>query len=191
MPVPLRQNFTYRIPEEFRERIKIGARVLVPFGKQLLTGYAVAFHPAIEPGSEMQPEEIKDIAELTDDEPLITEEILKLTQWTADYYAASWGEILKASLPAGINVSVEKMLSITDLGRHEIFRAPEDKNLKTKILSHLMEHPEASLSELAKNFGAGARREMPKLVKAGLVHLSLESREEKAKPKLQRLVKLL
>src|SRR6185436_19464839 len=38
-----------------------------------------------------------------DDEPLITPEILRLTKWTSDYYASFWGEMLKASLPAGIN----------------------------------------------------------------------------------------
>ncbi|MEO7539568.1 MAG: primosomal protein N', partial [Pyrinomonadaceae bacterium] len=32
-----------------------------------------------------------------------TPEILELTKWTADYYASFWGEMLKASLPAGIN----------------------------------------------------------------------------------------
>jgi primosomal protein N' (replication factor Y) len=189
VPVPLRQTFTYRIPAQYQDKIKIGARVLVPFGRQLLTGYAVAFHP--EAGASVPDEEIKDIAELTDTEPLITGEILKLTQWAADYYAASWGEILKASLPAGINVSVEKVVSITDLGRNEISGVPADKNLKAKILSHLSGQTEASLNELARKFGAGARREIPKLTKAGLVELSLQSKEEKAKPKLQRVVKLL
>jgi len=189
VPVPLRQTFTYRIPEEYRDEIKIGARVLVPFGKQLLTGYAVAFHA--EAGADIPPEEIKDIAELTDTESLITDEILKLTKWAADYYAASWGEILKASLPAGINVSVEKVVSITGAGRNEISGEPAGKNLKTKILSYLSEQSEASLNELAKTFGAGARREIPKLAKAGLVELALQSKEEKAKPKLQRVVKLL
>ncbi len=191
VPVPLRQNFTYRIPEEYREQIKIGARVLVPFGKQLLTGYVVAFHAAIAADSEIPVEEIKDIAELTDTEPLITEEILKLTEWVADYYAASRGEILKASLPAGINVSVEKVVSITEAGGREISGEPAGKNLKIKILSYLSEREEASLSELAKKFGAGVRREIPKLAKTGLVELSLESREEKAKPKLQRVARLL
>src|ERR1044072_6534574 len=90
VPVPLRRTFTYRVPPAFRDDIKIGARVLVPFGKQLLTGYAVVFHA--EPDAGVPLEEIKDIAELTDTEPLISDEILKLTQWTADYYAASWGE---------------------------------------------------------------------------------------------------
>jgi primosomal protein N' (replication factor Y) len=188
VPVPLRRTFTYRIPEEYRADIKIGARVLVPFGKQLLTGYAVVFHS--EPDAGVPVEEIKDIAELTDTEPLISDEILKLTQWTADYYAASWGEILKASLPAGINVSVEKKVSITGAGKKQSAEAP-GKTIGAKVLAYLSENESAPLGELAKKFGTGARREIPKLAKSGLVEITLEEKEEKARPKLQRVVRLL
>jgi primosomal protein N' (replication factor Y) len=189
VPVPLRRTFTYRVPEELRAEIKPGARVQVPFGKQLLTGYAVAFHSEADAG--ISPDEIKDIAELTDTEPLFSEEILKLTQWTADYYAASWGEILKASLPAGINVSIEKVVFITEAGRKESLRDTAGKTIKARVLIHLAENNSAPLGELAKKFGAGARREIPRMAKAGLVEITLEEKEEKAKPKLQRVAKLL
>ena len=103
LPVPLRRSFTYRIPEEMRGAIKLGARLKVPFGKRSLTGYAVVLHAELPAEIEFNESKIKNIIEVTDDEPLITPEILKLTQWTADYYASFWGEMLKASLPAGIN----------------------------------------------------------------------------------------
>ncbi len=103
LPVPLRRVFTYHIPEEMRGAIKLGARMLLPFGRRNLTGYAVGLHAELPPGVEIDVSKIKDIIEVTDDEPLITPEILRLTQWTADYYASFWGEMLKAALPAGIN----------------------------------------------------------------------------------------
>ena len=113
LPLPLRQTFTYRLPLGLRENVKTGARLLVPFGKRQITGYAVALHVRLSDEIEFEESAIKDAIELIDEEPLITEEILKLTQWTADYYASSWGEVLKASLPAGINASVEQIVSIT------------------------------------------------------------------------------
>src|SRR5258706_4267835 len=103
LPVPLRRSFTYRVPEEIRSRIKLGARMMLPFGRRNLTGYAVGLHTELPPDVEIDESKIRDIIEVTDDEPLITPEILKLTQWTADYYASFWGEMLKAALPAGIN----------------------------------------------------------------------------------------
>ncbi len=113
LPLPLRQTFTYRLPVALQENLKIGARLLVPFGKRQLTGYAVALHTKISPELEIEEEIIKDALELVDGEPLVTEEIVRLTQWTADYYSASWGEVLKASLPAGINATTEQIYTIT------------------------------------------------------------------------------
>src|SRR5437870_4834986 len=103
LPVPLRRAFTYRVPEEMQGTIKLGARLKLPFGRRNLTGYAVSLHAELPPDVEIDQSRIKDIIEVIDDEPLVTPEILKLTQWTADYYASFWGEMLKAALPAGIN----------------------------------------------------------------------------------------
>ena len=106
LPVPVRRVFTYRIPEPLRAEIKLGARLKVPFGKRNMTGYAVALHDELPADIEFDLSKMKDIIEVSDpsdDAPLITPEILKLTQWTADYYASFWGEMLKAALPAGIN----------------------------------------------------------------------------------------
>ena len=103
LPVPLRRVFTYRVPKEMREKLKLGARLMLPFGRRNVTGYAVGLHIDLPADVEIDESKIKDIIDVTDDEPLITPEILKLTQWTADYYSSFWGEMLKASLPAGIN----------------------------------------------------------------------------------------
>ena len=103
LPVPLRRAFTYRIPEGMQSEIKPGARLKLPFGRRNLTGYAVALHHELPADVEIDEAKIKEVIELVDPEPLITPEILRLTQWTADYYASFWGEMLKASLPAGIN----------------------------------------------------------------------------------------
>ncbi len=103
LPVPLRRVFTYRLPEEMRGVIKLGARLKLPFGRRNMTGYAVGLHTELPADVDIDELKIKNVIEVSDDEPLITPEILKLTQWTADYYASFWGEMLKASLPAGIN----------------------------------------------------------------------------------------
>lgn len=103
LPVPLRRVFTYRVPDELGQRLKLGARMRVSFGRREMVGYAVGLHETLPPDLDVDESKLKDIAEILDEEPLITPEILKLTQWTADYYASFWGEMLKASLPAGLN----------------------------------------------------------------------------------------
>lgn len=103
LPIPLRQVFTYRVPEPLQGKIKLGARLVLPFGRRNITGYAVGLHEELPEDVDIDVGKIRDVLEVADEDPLINEEILKLTQWTADYYASFWGEMLKASLPAGLN----------------------------------------------------------------------------------------
>ena len=103
LPVPLRRVFTYRVPESISDEIALGTRVQVPFGRRELTGYVVAVHDELPQEFAIEDAKIRDVIAVLDTQPLITPEILRLTQWTADHYAGFWGEILKASLPAGLH----------------------------------------------------------------------------------------
>lgn len=192
LALPLRQTFTYRLPVGLRENVKTGARLLVPFGKRQLTGYAVALHTRLSDDIEFEENTIKDALELIDEEPLITEEILKLTQWTADYYASSWGEVLKASLPAGINASVEQIVSITSKGRDELAKITTAKTVKTQVLKYLAESGEIPTRELANHFGTSATqravRELDKNEWITTFHRTLTAQ---VKPKRRKAVRLL
>ncbi len=103
LPIPIRRAFTYRIPEPMRGQIKLGSRLRLPFGKRDIIGYAIELHDELPQDTDVDETKLKNVAAVIDDEPLITPEILKLTQWTADYYASFWGEMLKAALPAGLH----------------------------------------------------------------------------------------
>ncbi|MGI9054199.1 MAG: replication restart helicase PriA, partial [Pyrinomonadaceae bacterium] len=192
LPVPLRQTFTYSLPNGLRENIKTGARLLVPFGKRHLTGYAVALHQKLSEEIEFEKGAIKDVIELIDEEPLITDEILRLTQWSADYYAASWGEMLKASLPAGINATFEQIVSISAEGRDELLKLSTAKTNKVKILQFLAEHGETSLRELEKTFGAAtAKRAVRELSLSNFAKTFQRTITAQVKPKRRKAVKLL
>ena len=38
---------------------------------------------------------------MLDDESLLTDNLLRLTRWMADYYLCGWGQVLSAVVPAG------------------------------------------------------------------------------------------
>lgn len=192
LPLPMRQTFTYHLPENIRDNIKIGSRLLVPFGKRNLTGYAVELHQTLDEGLEIELENIKDALELLDEEPLLTEEILKLTQWTADYYSASWGEVLKASLPAGVNVETEQIVQITANGRDELLKVSTAKTAKVQILNFIAENEEVSMRQLTKQFGAStAQRIVRDLVKQNWAASFQRTLSSKTKPKRRKAVRLL
>jgi Primosomal protein N'' (replication factor Y) - superfamily II helicase len=43
LPVPLRRTFTYKVTANNAARVQIGTRVVVPFGKRMLTGMSSTF----------------------------------------------------------------------------------------------------------------------------------------------------
>lgn len=103
VPVHVAQTFTYRLTPEQSIHAKPGARIMVPFGRKLRTGYIVALHDELPADLDLDESEIKEAERLVDEVPVSTPEILQLAKWVAEYYASPLGEVIKATLPPGIN----------------------------------------------------------------------------------------
>lgn len=192
LPLPPRRTFTYKLPPELSERVELGARVMVPFGNRLLTGYAVALHPTLDAELGVDEATVKNVSELIDESPLINEEILLLTKWAADYYAGSWGEMLKATLPAGINAAVEQFTGITESGREHLLHAKSLKSVRFHILKRLSAVGEIAQREIEKEFGASAaKRAIRELVRSSYLRISNRAVAEKVKAKRRKAVRLL
>jgi primosomal protein N' (replication factor Y) len=98
IPRPIRRLFTYEIPPALLDRCRRGVRVVVPFGRSRLTGYLLDLDPrSVE--SAAPPFPLRQVEEVLDQEPILDEAVLDLTRWAADYYVASWGEMIRAALP--------------------------------------------------------------------------------------------
>jgi primosomal protein N' (replication factor Y) (superfamily II helicase) len=191
LPVPLRQTFTYRIPPALIGEIGVGARIIVPFGKRMLTGYAVSFTHEPPAGNDFDLDSIKNVSELIDPEPMITYEVMDLAEWVADYYAGSLGEVLKASLPAGINAAMERFVTATVEGRRALGSSVGKKALKWKILRSVAETDEVSTKDLEGDFGSGATRAVRELERDGLVNVTLRRSASHVRPKRRKAVRLL
>src|SRR5690349_17325503 len=108
LPVPIAKLFTYRVPLNFNERIKVGQRAIVPFGpKKILTGVIATIHDRPPVGYEA-----KYILELLDEAEIINRQQFELYQWIADYYMSTLGEVLNAALPSGLKLSSESMIQL-------------------------------------------------------------------------------
>lgn len=88
--------FDYIVPEAIEEKIKVGARVWVSFGTRRIVGYVVGL------AKKSGVKNLKPVLELIDEQPLLTEELLLLTKWIADYYCCSWGEAIETAIPEGL-----------------------------------------------------------------------------------------
>jgi primosomal protein N' (replication factor Y) len=195
LPLRLAQTFTYGLPLALREDTRVGARLLVPFGRQLLTGYVVALHEELDPALGLDESEIKEAEELLDAEPLLTPEVLEITRWISDYYAVPWGEVLKAALPAGLNAGVDQVVTITAEGRDELARLPERRaaTAKGRLLQlAVAADGSTTLREAARELGqARAAKAARELTRAGWVTVAHRQRGAQARAKRRKAVRLL
>ena len=96
LPVPLQGLFTYAIPEGMS--VRVGMRVLVTFGRsKTYLGIVAKVHDVKPEGYQVKP-----IAQVMDEEPIVTERQLQLWQWISDYYLSPIGDVYKAALPSGL-----------------------------------------------------------------------------------------
>ena len=111
--VPLMQTdqpYSYKVPEEFVDMLEVGMRVHVPFGKanRLIQGIVLGFEQ--ESDAEVANEELKEIVEVLDFSPVLTEEQLWLAEELRKSVFSYKISILKAMLPGFLNSSYDKIL---------------------------------------------------------------------------------
>src|SRR5580693_8296009 len=144
LPVPLDRLFTYAVSEGQLPRR--GARVVVPFRNEKLIGVVTAVNVAAPPEYEL-----KYLEAVLDDEPLLSEQLLALAEWMAQYYLAPLGEVLRGMLPLMAEVRRTVYYRITDLGRDRLAESLE------RLDSHGSRAPDRApgLADLSKT---GSRR---------------------------------
>ena len=91
--LPLNQSFSYKVPSELSLRVKIGTRVIVPFGRRILGGFVVGEIKRGEGGSRL-----REIIRVLDDF-LLGDNFLKLGRWISEYYYCSLGQALHSIFP--------------------------------------------------------------------------------------------
>ncbi|RZL31054.1 MAG: primosomal protein N', partial [Pedobacter sp.] len=110
LPLSLAINYTYRVPFELNDRIAVGKRVVVQFGKHKI-------YTALVKSIGKQPPELyeaKYIIDVVDDYPVITEKQFQFWDWITSYYLANEGDVMAAALPTGLKLASETILVLRD-----------------------------------------------------------------------------
>ena len=97
VPVGVDRTFVYAVPPELAAHVFPGSRVEVAIRGRVLGGVVVGEAARAPRGSQVRP-----IRALLDQEPALPPDLLAFTRWLADYYAAPWGEVLRAALPGAV-----------------------------------------------------------------------------------------
>ncbi|HEY1896597.1 MAG TPA: primosomal protein N' [Terracidiphilus sp.] len=124
LPLPLDRTFTYAVRDGQRPRR--GARVIAPFRNEKLIGVVTALD-VVAPADF----EIRSLEAVLDEEdetgPLLSDHLLTLGEWMAQYYLAPLGEVLRGMLPLMAEVRRVVYYRITDLGRDVLARMVGDR----------------------------------------------------------------
>ena len=93
--------YSYVVPEELRETLCAGMRVAVPFGRGNKSRIGLVFE--ITSG---ECEKLKKLLYAVDDEPCISEELLRLCRWLRDTTFCTYFDAFRAVLPPGLSFSL-------------------------------------------------------------------------------------
>ena len=119
LPVPLDRPFTYAV--KAGQLVQRGVRVIAPFRNEKLIGVVTGVN-AKAPADV----EVRSLEAVLDEEPLLSEQLLALAEWMAQYYLAPLGEVLRGMLPLTAEVRRTVYYRITDLGRDLLANRLED-----------------------------------------------------------------
>ena len=167
LPLPVDQTYAYEVPDPLVGSVEPGMRVRVPFGPRRLIGVVVATARDNEPDARLKP-----IEAVLDDRPALTDELLRLTRWIADYYVCSWGEALRAALPPGGDVQPKAELHV------RLHPAQLEQDLET-IVASLRGEKQIALVRLLASAGKNWRRQADVLARAGATASTLVALEKK------------
>lgn len=182
VPLPIAGQYTYSLPEEMAERVCMGCRVVVPFGrKKFYTGLVTRVHEEAP-----QAYETKDVSEVLDERPILLERQYAFWQWLSDYYLCPLGDVYKAAVPSGMKLESETLVVYNP----EFVAGGPLPEKEQQVLDLLSRDTEQCITQLEKS--SGIRQLLP-VIQSLLEKEAIYVKEElkrSYRPKLETRVRL-
>lgn len=145
LPLHIHDTYTYRVPQEYNDAIRVGQRVVVQFGnRRLYSALVRRVH------QEVPRYMVKYVLSILDIEPIVDEKQMLFWEWLAEYYMCYVGDVMAVALPSAFRLASESSVSIhpdfsgdlSDLSANEM-----------KVVHLLSEHPLMTVDDLGKALG--------------------------------------
>lgn len=163
--------FDYKCPENVE--IRLGQRVLVPFGKQMLEGYVLN----LKENTSYDLKLVKQIIKPLDQTSLILPEMLELVKSLKQIYNLRIIDILHLIVPAQIrNGRVKqqqsKLCFLTEYGLNNISQIKPNAKNQIAACAYLKNNANANIVDLNKQFGSPA---INKLISLGFISVTTKN----------------
>lgn len=131
LPIPIQKTFTYSVTKSEADFLQKGMRVAVAFGKtKMYTALVFDIH-------QNPPElyEAKEIIQILDEKPIVTNLQLQNWQWIANYYMCSLGDVYRAALPSAFLLESETVVL-----KNEAFQNESELNDEEFLIFEALQH---------------------------------------------------
>lgn len=145
LPLHLPDTYTYRVPYDYNDFIKVGQRVVVQFGsKRLYSAIVRRVHENVPSYT------TKYVLSILDLEPIVTERQLLFWEWMASYYMCYPGDIMAVAIPSAFRLSSESYIVVHPDFAGEYNDLSEDE---IKVLDVLSRKERLEISEVVEITG--------------------------------------
>lgn len=190
IPATVDRLFTYLVPNELRHSVRCGVRAVAPFGKRTVIG--LVMRVGSSPGEikgDTRVARFKYIREVLDLEPVLSEELLSLSRWMAEYYCAPLGDVLKSVLTVGAARTGKRYAELcrSDIGT--ILSELTPAKSQASIVRELSSRGRTAVSRLQAILGI--KRISPalnSLVSGGYIKVEEELRSAGMKPQTESVI---
>ena len=157
VPLPLSQTYTYSIPDDMREQIAVGKRVIVHFGaSRFYTGIVFRLHNQIP-----SYDKIKPITDIIDEKPILLPQQLQLWHFMSIYYQASLGDVYKTALPSGFKIENESIVDLVP----EVLNAYTPSRAENNVIELLNDGQSHKINE----FSTSQIKHIKRLIDIGVI----------------------
>jgi primosomal protein N' (replication factor Y) len=171
LEIALRKEFDYAVPPELAGQVEVGTRVQVPFGPRKVLGVVTAM------AEESDQARLKSIIKVIGAQTLVTQKVLALARWIADYYCCAPEIALKSVLPEAVRKEEagwrERLFVRALPASGEFPKLPKRQQDVWNLIEERREMPLQELLSLAATTTATVRR----LEDRGMVSISSQVSE--------------
>lgn len=165
--------FTYKIPVEFKERVKIGQIVKVPFGTKNKTseGFVLALKREEEIDKSFR---VKKVASIVTDEPIIDKNDIKLIYFLREKYLCKYIDAFRLLIPVGIMKGAKSKSKKVIVFKSDDLSSIKNSEGYIEIINFLKENSGKYTKTELINTNSISKYKLNKLIENGLLEVEEE-----------------
>jgi len=169
--------FSYEVTEDLYNDVKVGMRVVVPFGVHNHPTKAIVLE--IEDTNEKFDFKVKHIIQVLDDKPIITEEMIDLAFSIKEKYLCLLNEALHPFIPPGDYRDLETTLEVNQDSHYDIGLLSTTEN---EIYNFIKNENKITLEKLKEDLNLKSiSKDIANLERLGIVYSDLNIRKKPSK----------